>query len=228
MSRPSGALGMVETKCLVGALEAADAMVKAANVQVEGYRTLRNGQVTILVRGDVAAVQAAVDAGSASSARGGPLALSPGGMSPGWACHPIDLPAAAARSTCDTPVHSAVSNGHNSQRQVRCSTTAADRVPKLMFSLLGLGGRGASWCAPSADECPRRAGRVKGGSAVADAMPRRATIDTTSTTRRAAGTRERGGAGGKPWTMPGRGRGVRGSTAGGRWIAVHSRSVAAR
>jgi len=46
-----GALGMVETKGLVGAIEAADAMVKAANVVVEGYRTLRNGQVSVLVRG---------------------------------------------------------------------------------------------------------------------------------------------------------------------------------
>lgn len=69
----SGALGMVETKGLVGALEAADAMVKAANVNVEGYRTLRNGQVSILVRGDVGAVQAAVAAGSAAAAAVGEL-----------------------------------------------------------------------------------------------------------------------------------------------------------
>ncbi|WP_300008734.1 BMC domain-containing protein [Pseudonocardia sp.] len=69
----SGALGMVETRGLVGAVEAADAMVKAANVQVEGYRTLRNGQVSILVRGDVGAVQAAVDAGCAAAARVGEL-----------------------------------------------------------------------------------------------------------------------------------------------------------
>lgn len=64
---------MVETKGLVGALEAADAMVKAANVEVEGYRTLRNGQVSILVRGDVGAVQAAVDAGSAAASAVGEL-----------------------------------------------------------------------------------------------------------------------------------------------------------
>ena len=54
-ARSGGALGLIETKGLVGALEAADAMVKAANVEIEGYRTLRNGQVSILVRGDVGA-----------------------------------------------------------------------------------------------------------------------------------------------------------------------------
>jgi ethanolamine utilization protein EutM len=64
---------MVETKGLVGAIEAADAMVKSANVVVEGYRTMRNGQVTVLVRGDVGAVKAAVDAGSAAAARVGEL-----------------------------------------------------------------------------------------------------------------------------------------------------------
>ncbi|GEL22924.1 carboxysome shell protein [Pseudonocardia sulfidoxydans NBRC 16205] len=69
----SGALGMIETKGLVGAIEAADAMVKAANVEVEGYRTLRNGQVSVLVRGDVGAVKAAVDAGAAAAARVGEL-----------------------------------------------------------------------------------------------------------------------------------------------------------
>jgi len=72
-ARPSGALGMVETKGLVGAIEAADAMVKAANVEVEGYKTMRNGQVSVLVRGDVGAVQAAVDAGAAAAARVGEL-----------------------------------------------------------------------------------------------------------------------------------------------------------
>jgi ethanolamine utilization protein EutM len=75
-ARPTGALGMVETKGLVGAIEAADAMVKAANVVVEGYRTMRNGQVSVLVRGDVGAVQAAVDAGSAAAARVGELYVS--------------------------------------------------------------------------------------------------------------------------------------------------------
>ncbi|RTL66256.1 MAG: BMC domain-containing protein [Pseudonocardiaceae bacterium] len=65
------ALGMIETRGLVGAIEAADAMVKAANVEIEGYRTLRNGQVSVLVRGDVGAVKAAVDAGAAAAARVG-------------------------------------------------------------------------------------------------------------------------------------------------------------
>lgn len=59
------ALGLVETRGLVGAVEAADAMVKAANVVLMGHRVLRSGQVTVAVRGDVGAVQAAVDAGGA-------------------------------------------------------------------------------------------------------------------------------------------------------------------
>ncbi|MYW89324.1 BMC domain-containing protein [Amycolatopsis rubida] len=69
----SGALGLIETKGLVGAIEAADAMVKSANVELEGYRTLRNGQVAVLVRGDVGAVKAAVDAGSAAAGAVGEL-----------------------------------------------------------------------------------------------------------------------------------------------------------
>ena len=72
-ARPAGALGLIETRGLVGAIEAADAMVKAANVQVQGYRTLRNGQVSVLVRGDVGAVKAAVDAGRAAAERVGEL-----------------------------------------------------------------------------------------------------------------------------------------------------------
>jgi len=67
------ALGMIETKGLVGAIEAADAMVKAANVRLQGYRTLRNGQVSVLVRGDVGAVKAAVDAGSVAAAATGEM-----------------------------------------------------------------------------------------------------------------------------------------------------------
>ncbi|MEL7609617.1 MAG: BMC domain-containing protein [Bacillota bacterium] len=58
------ALGMVETKGLVGAIEAADAMVKAANVTIVGYEKIGFGLVTILVRGDVGAVKAATDAGA--------------------------------------------------------------------------------------------------------------------------------------------------------------------
>lgn len=72
-ARSGGAVGFIETKGLVGAIEAADAMVKAANVQVEGYRAMRNGQVSVLVRGDVGAVKAAVDAGRAAAARVGEL-----------------------------------------------------------------------------------------------------------------------------------------------------------
>jgi ethanolamine utilization protein EutM len=63
------ALGMIETKGLVGAVEAADAMVKAANVRLVGYERIGSGLVTVMVRGDVGAVKAAVDAGCAAAAR---------------------------------------------------------------------------------------------------------------------------------------------------------------
>ena len=61
------ALGMVETRGLVGSIEAADAMVKAANVSLIGYEKIGSGLVTVMVRGDVGAVKAAVDAGAASA-----------------------------------------------------------------------------------------------------------------------------------------------------------------
>ena len=67
----NNALGMVETKGLVGAIEAADAMVKAANVTLTGYEKIGSGLVTVMVRGDVGAVKAAVDAGSAAAAKVG-------------------------------------------------------------------------------------------------------------------------------------------------------------
>lgn len=63
----SEALGMVETKGLVGAIEAADAMVKAANVTLVGYEKIGSGLVTVMVRGDVGATKAAVEAGSAAA-----------------------------------------------------------------------------------------------------------------------------------------------------------------
>ena len=65
---PLEALGMVETKGFVGAVEAADAMVKAANVQLLGKEYIGAGYVTIFVRGDVGAVKAATDAGAAAAA----------------------------------------------------------------------------------------------------------------------------------------------------------------
>ena len=67
------ALGMVETCGLVGAVEAADAMVKAANVVLIGKEYIGAGLVTVLVRGDVAAVKAATDAGAAAARRVGEL-----------------------------------------------------------------------------------------------------------------------------------------------------------
>ena len=63
------ALGMVETRGLVAAIEAADAMVKAANVTLIGTEKIGSGLVSVMVRGDVGAVKAAVEAGSASAAR---------------------------------------------------------------------------------------------------------------------------------------------------------------
>jgi ethanolamine utilization protein EutM len=65
------ALGMVETKGLVGAIEAADAMVKAANVQLIGKEKIGSGLVTVMVRGDVGAVKASVEAGAAAAKRVG-------------------------------------------------------------------------------------------------------------------------------------------------------------
>ena len=67
------ALGMIETKGLVGAIEAADAMVKAANVKLIGSERIGSGLVTVMVRGDVGAVKAATDAGAAAAQRVGEL-----------------------------------------------------------------------------------------------------------------------------------------------------------
>ena len=67
------ALGMVETKGLIGAIEAADAMVKAANVRLIGKEYIGGGYVTVMVRGDVGAVKAATDAGAAAAKRVGEL-----------------------------------------------------------------------------------------------------------------------------------------------------------
>ncbi len=67
------ALGMVETRGLIGAVEAADAMVKAANVRLIGKEQIGSGLVTVMVRGDVGAVKASVDAGAAAAKRVGDL-----------------------------------------------------------------------------------------------------------------------------------------------------------
>ena len=67
------ALGMVETKGLIGAIEAADSMVKAANVHLIGKEQIGSGLVTVMVRGDVGAVKAAVEAGAAAAKRVGDL-----------------------------------------------------------------------------------------------------------------------------------------------------------
>lgn len=67
------ALGMVETRGLVGAIEAADAMVKAANVTLLGKEKIGHGLITVMVRGDVGAVKASVDAGASAAKRVGEL-----------------------------------------------------------------------------------------------------------------------------------------------------------
>jgi ethanolamine utilization protein EutM len=73
LAEAQSALGMVETRGLVGAIEAGDAMVKAANVQLIGSEYIGGGYVTVLVRGDVGAVKAATDAGGAAASAVGDL-----------------------------------------------------------------------------------------------------------------------------------------------------------
>lgn len=73
MARETSALGMIETRGLVGAVEAADAMVKAADVRLVGKVQVGGGLVTVMVRGDVGAVKAATDAGAAAASNVGEL-----------------------------------------------------------------------------------------------------------------------------------------------------------
>ena len=73
MAKTTEALGMIETRGLVASVEAADAMVKAANVHLIGKVHVGGGLVTVMVRGDVGAVKAAVDAGAAAAQRVGEL-----------------------------------------------------------------------------------------------------------------------------------------------------------
>ena len=73
MNVNTNALGMVETRGLVAAIEAADAMVKAANVQLVGKEQVGGGLVTVMVRGDVGAVKSATDAGAAAAEKVGEL-----------------------------------------------------------------------------------------------------------------------------------------------------------
>ena len=73
MAEYGEALGMIETKGLVGMVEAADTMVKAAKVTLIGYEKVGGGLVTAIVRGDVAAVTSATDAGAAAARRVGEL-----------------------------------------------------------------------------------------------------------------------------------------------------------
>ena len=103
------AVGLVETRGLVGAVEAADAMVKAANVVVVGYRTMRNGDVTVVVRGDVGAVQAATAAAAAAVRGVTPWGLPVGAFAPlvrrsveekpGRVCQPFPTATCAVRGS---------------------------------------------------------------------------------------------------------------------------------
>ncbi|MCC6223010.1 MAG: BMC domain-containing protein [Thermoleophilia bacterium] len=68
-----GALGLIETRGLVAAIEAADVMVKAANVNLVGRESIGGGYVTVVVTGDVGAVKAAIDAGAAAAKKVGEL-----------------------------------------------------------------------------------------------------------------------------------------------------------
>jgi len=72
----SNAIGLVETKGMVGLVEASDAMCKAASVVIIGYRQIGGGYVTTIVRGDVGSVRAAVDAGAAAAKAVGELVAS--------------------------------------------------------------------------------------------------------------------------------------------------------
>lgn len=71
MAKAMEALGMIETRGLVGLIEAADAMLKAANVEMKGWKQVGGGLVTGFVSGDVAAVKAAVDAGAGDASKVG-------------------------------------------------------------------------------------------------------------------------------------------------------------
>ena len=73
MAKVMEALGMIETKGLIALIESADAMLKAANVQMIGWDKVGSGLVTAFVVGDVAAVKAAVDAGAAAASKVGEL-----------------------------------------------------------------------------------------------------------------------------------------------------------
>ena len=82
----SQAIGMIETKGLVGSIEAADAMIKAANVTLIKQEMVDGGIVTVIVQGDVGAVQAAVDAGREAAMRVGELIRSPRYSTSGRIC----------------------------------------------------------------------------------------------------------------------------------------------
>ncbi|MCY2968909.1 MAG: BMC domain-containing protein [Planctomycetota bacterium] len=71
MAKTLEALGMIETKGLIALIEASDAMLKSANVQIVGWEKVGSGMVTVFVVGDVAAVKAAVDAGASAASKVG-------------------------------------------------------------------------------------------------------------------------------------------------------------
>jgi microcompartment protein CcmL/EutN len=76
MAAAGKAIGFIETRGFIGCVEAADTMLKAASVSLQGYRKTGSGYIAVMVRGDVAAVKAAVEAGTAAAARLGEVVSS--------------------------------------------------------------------------------------------------------------------------------------------------------
>lgn len=113
----SKAMGMIETKGLIGSIEAADAMVKAANVQLLKQEKIDGGIVTVFITGDVGAVKAAVEAGEAAAARVGELLGAhviprPDGEVAGLFDEPVanEKPTTPTKEKAPTPKPSAPSN----------------------------------------------------------------------------------------------------------------------
>lgn len=99
----SQAVGMVETMGLIGSIEAADAMVKASNVRIVSQENIDGGLVTVIVEGDVGAVQAAVDAGKAAAERVGQLIGSHVIPRPYQAVHDMITPAEKESAQKEVP-----------------------------------------------------------------------------------------------------------------------------
>lgn len=115
------ALGMIETRGLIGSIEAADAMLKAANVTLMNKTQVGGGLVTVMVRGDVGAVKAAVDAGAAAAERVGEL----------LSVHVIPRPAADVERILEKPERAKVpiSQQASAEEQASVDTAASENLP---------------------------------------------------------------------------------------------------